>query len=225
VTERVLVLRRGLVPEVRLLDGGSGGGQGTLTHSVEAGRTTPRSAASRTSRTPCARPSTPSTATARRSTAGGRARRWVTGSCTVATALAEPVLVDDRMLDTVEDLVPPRRCTAQQLEGLRVALRPLPRGAAVAGFDTAFHQTMPEHAHTYAAARELAPRSTGSGATAFTARRTPSSRVAPRSCSAARPRAPTSRCCTSANGAVRSRDPRWVVRRHLDGAAPRSRDW
>ncbi len=64
---------------------------------------------------------------------------------------AEPVLVDDRLLDTVEDLVPlaPLHNPAN-LEGLRVALRLFPDVPQVAVFDTAFHQTMPEHAYTYA---------------------------------------------------------------------------
>ena len=64
---------------------------------------------------------------------------------------AEPVLVDDRLLDAVEDLVPlaPLHNPAN-LEGLRVALRLFPEVPQVAVFDTAFHQTMPEHAYTYA---------------------------------------------------------------------------
>ena len=64
---------------------------------------------------------------------------------------AEPVVVDDHLLDTVEDLVPlaPLHNPAN-LEGLRVALRLFPDVPQVAVFDTAFHQTMPEHAYTYA---------------------------------------------------------------------------
>lgn len=64
---------------------------------------------------------------------------------------AEPVLVDDRLLATVEELVPlaPLHNPAN-LEGLRVALRLFPEVPQVAVFDTAFHQTMPEHAYTYA---------------------------------------------------------------------------
>ncbi|RYC13862.1 acetate/propionate family kinase [Nocardioides zhouii] len=64
---------------------------------------------------------------------------------------SEPALVDDRLLDTVEDLVPlaPLHNPAN-LEGLRVALRLFPQVPQVAVFDTAFHQTMPEHAYTYA---------------------------------------------------------------------------
>ena len=64
---------------------------------------------------------------------------------------AEPVLVDDLLLSTVEDLVPlaPLHNPAN-LEGLRAALRLFPGVPQVAVFDTAFHQTMPEHAYTYA---------------------------------------------------------------------------
>jgi acetate kinase len=64
---------------------------------------------------------------------------------------AEPVVVDDRLLATVEDLVPlaPLHNPAN-LEGLRVARRLFPDVPQVAVFDTAFHQTMPEHAYTYA---------------------------------------------------------------------------
>lgn len=64
---------------------------------------------------------------------------------------AEPVVVDDRLLATVEELVPlaPLHNPAN-LEGLRVAVRLFPEVPQVAVFDTAFHQTMPEHAYTYA---------------------------------------------------------------------------
>ena len=64
---------------------------------------------------------------------------------------SEPAVVDDRLLATVEDLVPlaPLHNPAN-LEGLRVALRLFPDVPQVAVFDTAFHQTMPEHAYTYA---------------------------------------------------------------------------
>jgi acetate kinase len=64
---------------------------------------------------------------------------------------SEPVLVDDRLLDTVEHLVPlaPLHNPAN-LEGMRAALRRFPDVPQVAVFDTAFHQTMPEHAYTYA---------------------------------------------------------------------------
>ncbi|MDR7251322.1 acetate kinase [Nocardioides sp. BE266] len=67
---------------------------------------------------------------------------------------AEPVVVDDRLLETVEDLVPlaPLHNPAN-LEGLRVAMQLFPGVPQVAVFDTAFHQTMPEHAYTYAIPR------------------------------------------------------------------------
>ena len=64
---------------------------------------------------------------------------------------SEPAVVDDRLIATVEDLVPlaPLHNPAN-LEGLRVARRLFPDVPQVAVFDTAFHQTMPEHAYTYA---------------------------------------------------------------------------
>ena len=64
---------------------------------------------------------------------------------------AEPALVDDSLLATVEDLVPlaPLHNPAN-LEGLRVSRQLFPDVPQVAVFDTAFHQTMPEHAYTYA---------------------------------------------------------------------------
>jgi acetate kinase len=63
----------------------------------------------------------------------------------------DPVVVDDRLLATVEDLVPlaPLHNPAN-LEGLRVAGRLFPDVPQVAVFDTAFHHSMPEHAYTYA---------------------------------------------------------------------------
>ena len=70
---------------------------------------------------------------------------------------AAPVVVDDRLLDTVEDLVPlaPLHNPAN-LEGLRVSMELFPDVPQVAVFDTAFHQTMPEHAYTYAVPPPLA---------------------------------------------------------------------
>ncbi|PKH40893.1 acetate kinase [Nocardioides alpinus] len=70
------------------------------------------------------------------------------------TLFAEPAVVDDRLLEAVEDLVPlaPLHNPAN-LEGMRVALRLFPDVPQVAVFDTAFHQTMPEHAYTYALPR------------------------------------------------------------------------
>ncbi len=66
-------------------------------------------------------------------------------------AFADPVLVDDALLAKVEQLVPlaPLHNPAN-LEGMRVARRLFPDLPQVAVFDTAFHQTLPEHAYTYA---------------------------------------------------------------------------
>ncbi len=67
---------------------------------------------------------------------------------------AAPVLVDDRVVADIERLVPlaPLHNPAN-LEGLRVARRLFPDVAQVAVFDTAFHQSIPAHAHTYAVPR------------------------------------------------------------------------
>jgi len=64
---------------------------------------------------------------------------------------AEPVLVDDELTDAVRDLIPlaPLHNPAN-LEGMEVARRLFPDLPQVAVFDTAFHQTLPEHAYTYA---------------------------------------------------------------------------
>jgi acetate kinase len=64
---------------------------------------------------------------------------------------AQPVLVDDVVLDAVGDLVPlaPLHNPAN-LEALRVARDRFPDVPQVAVFDTAFHQTLPPHAYTYA---------------------------------------------------------------------------
>jgi len=68
-----------------------------------------------------------------------------------------PALVDDDLLSTVEQLVPlaPLHNKAN-LEGMRVALRLFPDVPHVAVFDTAFHQTLPPHAYTYAVPRAWA---------------------------------------------------------------------
>jgi acetate kinase len=64
---------------------------------------------------------------------------------------AEPVLVDDEVVAAVRDLVPlaPLHNPAS-LEGIEVARRLFADIPHVAVFDTAFHQTLPEHAYTYA---------------------------------------------------------------------------
>jgi acetate kinase len=65
-----------------------------------------------------------------------------------------PALVDDELVDAVTALVPlaPLHNPAN-LEGLEVARKLFPDLPQVAVFDTAFHQTLPEHAYTYAVPR------------------------------------------------------------------------
>ena len=67
------------------------------------------------------------------------------------TRFAEPALVDDALIEEVRRLVPlaPLHNPAN-LEGLRVARKLFPDVPQVAVFDTAFHQTMPPVAYTYA---------------------------------------------------------------------------
>lgn len=68
-----------------------------------------------------------------------------------------PSLIDDELVQTVEQLVPlaPLHNPAN-LEGIQVARRLFPDVPHVAVFDTAFHQTLPPHAYTYAVPRDLA---------------------------------------------------------------------
>ncbi len=68
-----------------------------------------------------------------------------------------PSLIDDDLVRAVEELVPlaPLHNPAN-LEGIEVARRLFPDVPHVAVFDTAFHQTLPEHAYTYAVPREWA---------------------------------------------------------------------
>lgn len=70
---------------------------------------------------------------------------------------ADPALVDDAVVQTIRDLVPlaPLHNPAN-LEGIEVARRVFPDVAQVAVFDTAFHQTLPRHAYTYAIDRAVA---------------------------------------------------------------------
>jgi acetate kinase len=69
---------------------------------------------------------------------------------------SEPVLVDDELVRVVEQLVPLAPLhNPPNLEGLSVARSLFPTVPQVAVFDTAFHQTMPEHAYTYAVPLEL----------------------------------------------------------------------
>lgn len=62
-----------------------------------------------------------------------------------------PALIDDAMVAEVTELVPlaPLHNPAN-LEGIEVARRLFPDLPHVAVFDTAFHQTLPPHAYTYA---------------------------------------------------------------------------
>jgi acetate kinase len=63
----------------------------------------------------------------------------------------DPVPVDEELIEKVTELVPlaPLHNPAN-LEGLQVAGKLFPDLPQVAVFDTAFHQTLPEHAYTYA---------------------------------------------------------------------------
>ena len=64
---------------------------------------------------------------------------------------ADPALVDDALIEEVRKLVPLAPLhNAANLEGLRVARRLFPDVPQAAVFDTAFHQTMPPVAYTYA---------------------------------------------------------------------------
>jgi acetate kinase len=68
---------------------------------------------------------------------------------------SQPALVDDALVDAVRDLVPlaPLHNPAN-LEALAVARRMFDTVPHVAVFDTAFHQTLPERAYTYAVPHE-----------------------------------------------------------------------
>ena len=68
---------------------------------------------------------------------------------------ADPVLIDDEVVETIRRLVPlaPLHNPAN-LDGIEVARRIFSAVPHVAVFDTAFHQTMPEHAYTYAVPRQ-----------------------------------------------------------------------
>ncbi|ABL82455.1 MULTISPECIES: acetate kinase [unclassified Nocardioides] len=68
---------------------------------------------------------------------------------------SEPALVDDALVDAVRELVPlaPLHNPAN-LEALGVARRLFDTLPHVAVFDTAFHQTLPEQAYTYAVPHE-----------------------------------------------------------------------
>lgn len=68
-----------------------------------------------------------------------------------------PSLIDDDLVQAVEELVPlaPLHNPAN-VEGIQVARRLFPDVPHVAVFDTAFHQSLPEHAYTYAVPRDWA---------------------------------------------------------------------
>ena len=67
-----------------------------------------------------------------------------------------PTLINDQVLAVVDELssLAPLHNPAN-LTGVQVAMQLFPKAAQVAIFDTAFHQTMPEHAYRYAIPREL----------------------------------------------------------------------
>jgi len=70
---------------------------------------------------------------------------------------SDPVVVDDEVEAAIESLVPlaPLHNPAN-LEGIKVARKVFPDLPQVAVFDTAFHQTLPPHAYTYAVPRRWA---------------------------------------------------------------------
>jgi len=65
-------------------------------------------------------------------------------------AFKEPTLVNEEVIETIRSLIPlaPLHNPAN-LEGLEVLHNTYPNLPQVAVFDTAFHQSMPEHAYTY----------------------------------------------------------------------------
>lgn len=70
---------------------------------------------------------------------------------------SDPTIVDDGVISAIEALIPlaPLHNPAN-LEGINVARRVFPDVPQVAVFDTAFHQTLPPEAYTYAIDREVA---------------------------------------------------------------------
>jgi acetate kinase len=78
---------------------------------------------------------------------GGIGHRVVHGG----ESFKKPVLIDAEVLKTIEELVPlaPLHNPAN-LTGIRIATERAPHIPQVAVFDTAFHQTIPEHAYLYA---------------------------------------------------------------------------
>ncbi|MFI6791680.1 acetate/propionate family kinase [Nonomuraea sp. NPDC050383] len=71
------------------------------------------------------------------------------------TRFREAVLVDDEVIAAVEELAPLAPLhNPVNLAGVRVAREAFPGVPQVAVFDTAFHQTLPPEAYTYAVPRE-----------------------------------------------------------------------
>jgi len=71
-------------------------------------------------------------------------------------AFHEPVRIDDGVITAIEELIPlaPLHNPAN-LMGIRVAMEQAARVPQVAVFDTAFHQSIPEHAYLYALPYDL----------------------------------------------------------------------
>ena len=66
-------------------------------------------------------------------------------------SFSEPVIIDDDVVRAIEELIPLAPLhNPGNLEGIRGALSRFPDTPQVAVFDTAFHQTLPAAAHTYA---------------------------------------------------------------------------
>jgi len=70
------------------------------------------------------------------------------------TRFSEPALITDELIDTVTELIPLAPLhNPPNLEGIRVARALFPAVPQVAVFDTAFHQSLPDYAYTYAVPR------------------------------------------------------------------------
>lgn len=71
-------------------------------------------------------------------------------------AFEEPTLVDSRVVETIRSTIPLAPLhNPENLMVIEVALEKYPNIAQVAIFDTAFHQTMPDHSYLYALPYEL----------------------------------------------------------------------
>ncbi len=67
------------------------------------------------------------------------------------TSYSAPALITDELVQAVTELIPLAPLhNPPNLQGIAVALQAFPGVPQVAVFDTAFHQTMPAHAYTYA---------------------------------------------------------------------------